>query len=57
LELQLGVACRKHPVRGNGLEPTGDSIQSDQPDFLPEARGPRAHLRREGYVYSQAAAA
>jgi hypothetical protein len=38
-------------------QPTGSSIQSDQPDFLPEACGRRAHSRREGYAYSQAASA
>ena len=38
-------------------QPTGSSIQSDEPDFLPEACGPRAHSRREGYAYSEPAAA
>ncbi len=38
-------------------QPTGGSIQSDRPDFLPEACGPRAYSRREGYAYSQAASA
>jgi hypothetical protein len=38
-------------------QPTGGSIQSDEPDFLPEDCGRRAHSRRKGYAYSQAASA